>query len=74
LKKIRDLDNRKARNILKLKIDEIVVDAVKRIILLRALNFPSSRSFFFINLVIGEGFTDPFFRLLDSFDKNIKVL
>jgi hypothetical protein len=38
LKKIRNLGDRKARNILKLKMNEIIVDMVKKIILLEALN------------------------------------
>jgi hypothetical protein len=38
------------------------------------LNFFSSRFFFFIVLVKGERFTNPFFRLLDFFNKNVKML
>jgi hypothetical protein len=55
-------------------VNEIVIDAVKRIISLGALNFPSPRFFFFINLAMREGFTDSFFRLLDSFNRNAEVL
>jgi hypothetical protein len=71
---MRDLNNRKARNILELKMDKIIVDAVKGVILLRVLNFPSPRLSFFINLAVGKGFTNLFFRLLDSFSKNAKML
>jgi hypothetical protein len=39
----------------------------------RALNFSSSRSVSFTILVKRKGFTDPFFGLLDSFNKNIKM-
>jgi hypothetical protein len=38
------------------------------------LNSFSSRSASFIAFVKREGFTDPFFRLLDFFGKNTKVL
>jgi hypothetical protein len=70
---MRDLNNRKTRNIFELKMNEIVADTVKRIILLKALNSPSPRSFSFTNLIIKERFTDPFFRLLNSFNKSAEM-
>jgi hypothetical protein len=73
LKKIRNLNNRKARNILELKIDEIVADAAKRVILLEILNSFSPRSFSFINLIMGKGSTNSFFKLLDSPSKNVEM-
>jgi hypothetical protein len=70
---MRDLNNRKTRNILKLKVDEMIADAVKRIILLKALNFFSPRFFSFTNLVIGKRSTNPFFRLLNSPDRSVEM-
>jgi hypothetical protein len=40
---------------------------------LKALNSPSSRSFSFTILVKRERFTNLFFRLLNSSDKNAKM-
>jgi hypothetical protein len=70
---MRDLNNRKARNILELKVNEIVADAVKGVILLEALNSPSPRSSSFTNLAVREESTDSFFRLLDSPGRNAEM-
>jgi hypothetical protein len=70
---MRDLDNRETRNIFEFKMDEIVADTVKRVILLGALNFSSPRSSFFINLTVEEGFINLFFRLLNSPGKSTEV-
>jgi hypothetical protein len=70
---MRNLDNRKARNILELEMDEIIINAVKRVILLKALNSFSPRFFSFINLIVGEGFINPFFRFLDSSGKSAEM-
>jgi hypothetical protein len=42
--------------------------------ILKVLNFFSPRSFFFIIPAKREGSINPFFKLLDSFSKNIKML
>jgi hypothetical protein len=73
LKKIKNLGNRKTRNILELKIDKIVADAAEKVILLGALNSLSPRSSSFTNLVIGKKSTNPFLRFLDSFGKNVEI-
>ena len=70
MKKLRDLSSRKDRNILELKINEILSD--RQLFTLRALNFPSPRSSSF-TVPVGERFTDPFFKLLDSFDRNVEM-
>jgi hypothetical protein len=70
---MRDLNNRKARNILKLEMDKMAADTVKGVILLKALNFFSPRSSSFTNLVIGERSTDPFFKFLDFSDRNAEM-
>jgi hypothetical protein len=70
IKKLRDLGNRENRNILEFKINKILSN--RQFLVLRALNFFSPRSFFFI-VPIGERFTDPFFRLLDFFNKNAEM-
>jgi hypothetical protein len=70
---MRNLDNRKARNILELEVDEIVADAAEGVISLRALNFFSPRPSSFINLIVGEGFTNLFFGLLNSSGKSAEV-
>jgi hypothetical protein len=54
-------------------IGEVTNGAVEGVILLRALNFFSPRSFSFIAFVKGEGFINPFFRLLDFPNRNIKM-
>jgi hypothetical protein len=75
---MRDLDNREARNILKIKMDEIVNDLLEvlrgKVILLRALNFLSPRFISFIAPVKGKGSINPFFKLLDSPGKSVKML
>jgi hypothetical protein len=38
-----------------------------------ALNFLLSRPVSFIAPIKGKRFTDPFFRLLDFFDRNVKM-
>jgi tRNA(Ile)-lysidine synthase TilS/MesJ len=68
IKKLRDLGNRKDRNILELKIDEMMISNLpkilqKGIILLKALNSLSPRSFSFFNPA-----------LLGFSDRNVKVL
>jgi hypothetical protein len=71
---MRDLNNREARNILEFKMNKIVADTAERIILLETLNFPSPRFSSFTNLIMEEGFINPFFRLLNSFGKNVEIL
>ena len=71
MKKLRDLGNRKDRNILELEIDKILSD--RQLSVLGALNSFSPRPSSFTVPVEGEGFTDPFFRLLDSPNKNAEV-
>jgi hypothetical protein len=44
----------------------------KQLFTLKVLNSPSPRFFFFITLA-KKGFTDPFFRLLDSPDRNVRM-
>jgi hypothetical protein len=56
------------------EINGFVTVVTKGIILLGALNSPSPRSSFFIDPVIGERLTNPFFRLLDSPGKSAEVL
>jgi hypothetical protein len=77
MRKLRELDCREKQNILKLKIDKIMADStIKRdeqFPALGALNFFSSRSFSFTVPVRRKGFTDPFFRLLDSSNKSAKM-
>jgi hypothetical protein len=73
LKKIRNLSNRKARNIFEFKIDKIIADTAEGIILLEILNSLSPRFFFFINLIVGKGFTNLFFRFLDFSGKSVEV-
>jgi hypothetical protein len=73
LKKIRNLNNYKARNILKLKVNKIIIDTTKKIILLKTLNSPSPRSFSFTDLTVKEKFTNLFFKLLNSFNKNVEM-
>jgi hypothetical protein len=72
---LRDLGSRKDRNILKLEINEIMADNVVerngQFFVLKVLNFPSPRPFFFTILIKGKGFTDPFFRLLDFLGRNV---
>jgi hypothetical protein len=74
---MRDLDNREARNIFKIKIDEIISDLPEvlrgEVILLKALNSFSSRFSSFTVLAEGEGFINPFFRLLDFSDRSAEV-
>jgi hypothetical protein len=70
---MRNLNNRKTRNILELKINEIIADTVKRIILLETLNSPSPRSSSFTNLAIKKRFTNPFFKLLNSLNRNAEI-
>jgi hypothetical protein len=77
MKKLRDLSNRKDRNIFKLEIDKIMADNTVekngQLFILKALNFLSSRLFSFTVSVGGEESTDPFFKLLDFPGKNVKV-
>ena len=77
LKKIRDLGNRKARNIFKIEMDEIVSDLSEisrgEVTLSGALNSFSSRFIFFIIPVKGERFTNLFFGFLGSFSRSIKI-
>jgi hypothetical protein len=76
---VRELSEREDQNILKLKLDEMIelesfpVEDMGEIVLSRVLNFFSSRSAFFIIFIKREGLTDPFLRLLDFFDKSVKV-
>jgi hypothetical protein len=79
LKKMRDLSNREARNILELKVDEMIVESVKilekdrQFLALKALNSLSPRSFSFTVSIGREGSTNPFFKLLNSPDKNVEI-
>jgi hypothetical protein len=74
---LRDLGSRKDRNIFELEINEIIADSVMigngQFFALKILNSLLSRLSFFTVFVRREGFTDPFFRLLDFFDKSTKV-
>jgi hypothetical protein len=76
MKKFRDLGSREDRNILKLEIDKIMADSVMKkngqLPTLKTLNSFSPRLFSFI-IPVGERFTNPFFGLLNSFDRNAKV-
>jgi hypothetical protein len=45
----------------------------RQFLILKTLNFSSSRSFSFITLAKRKGFTNPFFRLLNFPDKNIEM-
>jgi hypothetical protein len=78
-KRIKELGRRENQNILKLEIDKIMTENVniserdRQLFTLKALNFFSPRSSFFIISVKGERFTNPFFRLLDSFDKSAEI-
>jgi hypothetical protein len=79
MKKLRDLDSRENRNILKLEIDKIMTEGIKilkrdrQFLTLKALNSPSPRPSSFTVSVEKERFTDPFFRLLDSPGKNAEM-
>jgi hypothetical protein len=84
MRKLRELNRREKQNILKLEIDEIMADStvkvnefitaiIKRVILSEVLNSSSPRFFSFIDLIIRERLINPFFRLLDSPDKNAKM-
>jgi hypothetical protein len=77
MKKLRDLGSRKDRNILKLKIDKVMADnAVKengQFFTLKILNFFSPRPFSFTISVGKKGFINPFFKLLDSLNKNAEM-
>jgi hypothetical protein len=44
----------------------------KQFLILEALNFFSSRPFSF-TISVGKGFTDSFFKFLDSFDRSAEV-
>jgi hypothetical protein len=67
------LSDRKTRNIFEFKIDKMIVDAVEKSILLKNLNSLSPRFSFFINLIVEERFTDPFFKFLDFSGKSAEV-
>ena len=71
MKKLRDLGSREDRNILELEMDEMLLNG--QLPVLGTLNSFSSRLSFFAISVGGEGFTNPFFRLLDFFDRNVKM-
>ena len=79
MKKLRDLGNRENRNILELKINKMIIKSVKvlekdkQLFILKALNFFSPRPSSFTVLVEGKGFINPFFRLLDSSNKNAEM-
>jgi hypothetical protein len=70
---MRNLNNRKTRNILEFEIDKRIADTVKKIILLEILNFLSSQFSSFTNLIVRERFINPFFKLLNSPGKNAEV-
>jgi hypothetical protein len=78
-KRIKEFGRRENQNILKLEINEIIIEGVKisekdrQLLILKALNSFLPRFFFFIIFAKRERFTDPFFRLLDSFNKNTEV-
>jgi hypothetical protein len=76
MKKLRDLGSRKDRNIFKLEIDEIMTDNIikknRQFPILKILNSFSPRPSFF-TVPIGKRFTNPFFGLLNSFNKSVKV-
>jgi hypothetical protein len=71
------LGDREARNIFKIKIDEIVSDLPEilreKVVLLKVLNSFSFRSISFIAPVKGEGFINLFFRFLDSSGKSAEM-
>jgi hypothetical protein len=76
---VRELNKREDQNILKLKLNEIVklksfpVKDMGEIILSKALNSLSSRSAFFTVSITKKGFTNPFFKFLDSPNKSAKM-
>jgi hypothetical protein len=80
LKRIKELNRREDQNILKLEIDKIMTEGVKisekngQFSVPGALNSFSLRSSFFITFVKEEGFTDLFFRFLDSPNRNTGML
>jgi hypothetical protein len=77
IQKLRELNRREKQNILKLEINEIMANGTvkrdKQLPALKVLNSPSPRSFSFTVPVIEEGFTNPFLKLLNFFDKNAKM-
>jgi hypothetical protein len=79
-KRIKEFSRREDQNILKLEINEMITENVKilernkQLFILKVLNSFSPRSSFFTISVKRKGFTNPFFRLLDSPNKNVKIL
>jgi len=67
---MRNLNDRKARNILEFEIDKIISD--EQLSVSGALNFFSPRPFSF-TVPIGKRSTDPFLRLLDSSNKSAEM-
>jgi hypothetical protein len=45
----------------------------RQFLILKALNFFSPRFFSFTVFIKGKGFINPFFRLLDSLDRNTGI-
>jgi hypothetical protein len=74
---LRDLGSRKDRNIFKLEIDEIMANNIikgnRQLSILKILNSLSPRSFSFIISIGKEGFTDPFLKFLDFFNKSVEM-
>jgi hypothetical protein len=77
---VRELNKRENQNILKLKLNKMVelesftVKNMRKVVLLKALNFPSPRSTSFITPVKREGSTNPFLKLLNSPSRNVEIL
>jgi hypothetical protein len=71
MKKLRDLGNWENRNILEFEMDKILSD--RQFPTLKILNSFSSRPSSFTVPVGGEGFTNPFLRLLDFPSKNTEM-
>jgi tRNA(Ile)-lysidine synthase TilS/MesJ len=73
MKKLRDLGNREDRNILELELDKIVeLKSDGQLPALKALNSLSPRPSSF-TVLVGKGFTNPFFRLLNFPGKNAEM-
>jgi hypothetical protein len=56
------------------ELESFPLGSVGKVVLLEVLNSFSPRFIFFIVPVKREGSIDPFFGLLDSPDKNVKML
>jgi len=79
LKRIKEFGRRENQNILKLEIDEMITENVNilerngQLSALKALNSFLFRFFSFTILAKKKGFTNSFFGLLNSSNKNIEM-